>query len=119
MGFAEVAEKDELRGRGVAFFPNRDEVVVIAAVHREDPVEVAEVRRLHLTRPPAHRDPSCLRGAAHAEIGWVSDVVSGSAGRVDDKLRLVSFFPDEVIHHIFTGGRAADVAETDEEKTGR
>ena len=51
MGFAKFAEEDKPRGGIVAALPNGEEILVVAAIHREDPVELSEVGRLYLPRP--------------------------------------------------------------------
>jgi hypothetical protein len=90
------------------------EVTVVLAVHRQHVVELVEVLDHELPRAAGELDPVAHGLGAAAGIGALADVISAGARAVDCNVLPQPRLVDQVLHHAFRRGRAADVAETHE-----
>ena len=95
-----------------------DQLVVIGIVHGKDQVEAAIVRGRDLPRTLA-RDvhAAVLGGGLRARVGRLADMPIAHAGRVDLEAVDDALFLGDTTEHAFGHGRAADIAETDEQET--
>ncbi len=93
---------------------HRDQISVVGAVHRQDQVELIEIGRADLACRAADRHPARFGCRDRPRISRVADVPVTGAGRIDlDPFQAFAF--DQAEHHRLGRGRAADVAETDEQ----
>ncbi|GGO85435.1 hypothetical protein GCM10011348_33960 [Marinobacterium nitratireducens] len=93
------------------------QVLQIVAVHRQHQIEAAEVIELHLARAKVIEAYTTLRGRrARPPVRRIADMVGGGARRIDDNLE--TGFAQTVLEHTVSGGRAADIAKTDQQYAG-
>lgn len=92
------------------------ELGVVAPVHRDHVVEVAEIGGANLTRPQAADvDAALERLGLGARVGRLADVPAAGAGRVGRNLTAEPVALDEVAEDTFRRRRATNIAETDEQ----
>ena len=101
------------RGRGVG--SQRPHVREVLAVHRDDQVEVVEVRRSNLCALLSSAIPRAAAAAVARSSGGMADVPAAGPGALDVDDLGQARRAELVAHHALGGRRAADVAEADEE----
>ena len=109
----EFEKKPEPGFRAVGAQPG--ELAQVRAIHGEHVIETLEILPRHL--PAAQvRDvhPAPLRRRARARIGRVADVIIVGSGGIGRDRVAEPFAGDAGAKYALGGGRAADVAETDE-----
>lgn len=90
------------------------EITKICPVHREYEIEFFEIFGAHPSSLPIHGQSSALSCSGHARIGRVPRMGIERTGGITEylgKIRLLEPLP----HHVFRGGRAANVSPTNEE----
>ena len=97
-----------------------EDVAEVGVVHGDDEVEGFEVASGELAAEVASPGVAFMfEGGEHAAVGFVADVIVGGGGGVGLDFLFESGFADEAVEDDFRGGRAADVAEADEEDAVR
>jgi hypothetical protein len=91
-------------------------VMEVLMVHDEGKIEGLQVGGMDLTGAAGERGVAVGGGGGHALVGEFAGVPTGGAGGVDEDLVGEMGIGDEFEHDAFRGGRAADVAEADEEE---
>ncbi len=110
----ELSEEGE-HGASITLGLEITEIPEVAAVHREDVVELLEVDWPYAARPSPECDPVPRRDVAGAWVWWLSFVPGAGAGRVDADAVRKSLLFQTVCQDPFSERRAADVAQAYEE----
>src|SRR5215469_18654093 len=83
----------------------------VAAVHRQYPIELGEIVRGDLARPPPGKFIASTPGRGkRARIGWLPHLVVARTRRVDGDSIEQPDLPDKGSEHTLGYGRAADVS---------
>src|SRR5439155_16524493 len=94
---------------------DRAQVREVLAVHRDEQVELLEVRARHLPRRALEHDPSRPRGLGRPRIGCRARVPAAGAGALHLDLAVEAALVDQVAHDALGCRGAADVAHADEQ----
>lgn len=110
----EVTEERE-QGTSIPFGLQLAEVPEVAAIHREDVIELVEILGSHAPRRAAEHNSVPHRNLGGTRVGRLSLVPRPRASRVyPDSIR-ETLFLQTVRQNPFCEGRPADVAQADEE----
>jgi len=106
----ELSEEGEHRA-SITFGLEISEIPEVAAVHREDVVELLEVFGAHEPRLPPECDPMLHCDVGGARVGWLSLVPRTCARRVDADPVREALLLQTVRQNAFSERRTADVAQ--------
>ena len=95
------------------------DVVVVVVIHGEDEIEVEKILSGELARSTIGRDITIAQRLTHSAIRALAGVPVERASGVDVNLFTESGLLDLMAEDVFSGGRPADISETDKKDVKR